>query len=322
MALVTLSLVLIIRYIDPGFIESVRYRYFDTLITGKPLQEMSIKVVDIDEAALDKYGQWPFPRNIYAEIIEDLYRRGAGLVIFNVLMPEADRFGGDDRLGKTLQEHPVFLPIVAGDKGKGRTRPPQVVVEGDFKGKLVEYGGIIANVAPIERAAAGSGIANTLPEIDGVVRRLPLVVKVGDRVYPSQALEIVRAVSGDGKITVKFTKTAVDSITLGDGTEIEVDGRGRLWVDWSLLPSPHSLTSLPEKFDGDIVIVGLSAAGLVNPVSTSRGEVWPHHVLASAIGTMLSGTTITRPDGSDRLEILLIMVLGLAVIGFAQWRRT
>ena len=85
-ALLTLVLILSVRIADPSFVESVRLRYFDTLITNKAPTENNIYTVNIDEATLDKYGQWPLPRNEYAKIIEDLYKRNAGLVVFNVLM--------------------------------------------------------------------------------------------------------------------------------------------------------------------------------------------------------------------------------------------
>jgi adenylate cyclase len=93
-ALLTLALVVGIRIADPAFIESVRLRYFDTLITAKAPTENNIYTVNIDEPTLDKYGQWPLPRAEYAKIIKDLYDRNAGLVVLNVLMAEPDRTGG------------------------------------------------------------------------------------------------------------------------------------------------------------------------------------------------------------------------------------
>ena len=94
-ALITLAILISIRLADPSFMESVRLRYFDTLVTSKAPVENNIYTVNIDEKALDKYGQWPFNRQIYANLVGDLYSRHAGLVVFNVLMPEKDRQGGD-----------------------------------------------------------------------------------------------------------------------------------------------------------------------------------------------------------------------------------
>ena len=111
-ALLTLALVLGIRITDPSFVESVRLRYFDTLITAKAPTPNNIYTVNIDEATLDKYGQWPLPRAEYANIIRDLYKRGAGLVVFDILMPEKDRTGGDSTLGQTLSQYPVVLSLI------------------------------------------------------------------------------------------------------------------------------------------------------------------------------------------------------------------
>jgi len=83
-ALLTLALVVGIRIADPTFVENVRLKYFDELITSKAPTENNIYTVNIDEDTITKYGQYPFPRDVYAKIIEDLYKRNAGLVVFNV----------------------------------------------------------------------------------------------------------------------------------------------------------------------------------------------------------------------------------------------
>ena len=129
-ALLTLTLVVGIRIADPTFVESVRLRYFDTLITSKAPTDNNIYTVNIDEAALDKYGQWPLPRVNYAEIIEDLYHRNAGLVVLNVLMAERDRTGGDRDLAATLKHYPVVLGSVPSAKTKNTPRVPGSAVLG------------------------------------------------------------------------------------------------------------------------------------------------------------------------------------------------
>lgn len=178
-ALLTLALVAGIRIADPTFVESVRLRYFDTLITSKEITVNNIVTVNIDEATLDKYGQWPLPRAKYAEIIRDLYSRGAGLVVLNILMPESDRTGGDNVLGQTLKEFPVVLGSVPAQKTKNTPRVPGSAVLGpEFMDQIVQYPGLIANIPQLENNATGVGIVNTLPEVDGVNRRMPLIVTV------------------------------------------------------------------------------------------------------------------------------------------------
>ena len=165
-ALLTLTLVLGIRIADPSFVESVRLRYFDTLIISKTPTENNIYTINIDEAALVKYGQWPLPRVNYAEIIEDLYHRNAGLVVLNVLMAERDRTGGDRDLAATLKNYPVVLGSVPSNKTKNAPRVPGSAVLGpEWMDQIVQYPGLIANVPQLENGAAGVGIVNTLPEV-------------------------------------------------------------------------------------------------------------------------------------------------------------
>ena len=319
-ALITLSLVLLTRFWDPSFVESVRLRYFDQLIVGQPAKTVPVHTVNIDEAALDKYGQFPFPRGIYADIIKELYARNAGLVVFNVLMPESDRFGQDSKLAQTLEKNAVILPLIASTKGKNTAADSHVQLIGqDPAGAFVEYPGIIANVPALEGRAIGTGIANTFPEIDGVVRRMPLLIASGDTVYPAVALETLRVGVGDTKIQVKIGDEGVEAVRIPKLNRINVDPLSRVWIDWSQTPTEHSLANLPKDFDGGIVVVGLSAAGLVQPVATAKGEVWPQYMQASLIGTMLNGSTIARPANADKIELISIAIAGIILIFLMRW---
>ena len=226
-ALLTLAIVLLIRVLNPTFVESVRLRYFDTLITSQPDKSVQVSVVNIDEASLDKYGQFPFPRDYYAQIIQDIYKRNAGLVVFNVLMPERDRFNKDSVLAKTLEQYPVVLPALGSTKSKNKNvgSPVQVVGQ-DPDGYLVEYPGYITSVNEISDRAAGVGIVNTFPEVDGVVRRMPLLILVPDTntvpldqqqkiVHPALALEALRVGSNDTRIQAKITDLGVEALQIG-----------------------------------------------------------------------------------------------------------
>ena len=323
LALVTLLVVLFVRYIDPPFLEVVRLKYFDQLISSQPHKDIPVSTINIDEAALDKYGQFPFPRDVYAKIVEDLYKRDAGLVVFNVLMPEADRFGKDAVLAATLKKYPVILPQVAAMKGKNDTMgSPAQVVGLESSGLIVEYPGVIANVPPLQERAAGVGVVNTFPEtVDGSTRRMPLVVASGDTVYPALALETLRVATEDTRVQVKIGESGVEALRVPKFGRIDTDSLGRVWIDTANRPKSYGLTELPPSFEGEIVIVGLSAAGLVQPVATGVGEVWPQDLQAMLLGTMLNKTNIVRSDSANFLEMAAILFGGLLVIFFGVWRR-
>jgi adenylate cyclase len=320
-ALITLALILSIRIADPVFVESVRLRYFDTLITSKAPTENNIYTVNIDEDSLDKYGQWPLPRVNYAEIIEDLYHRNAGLVVLNVLMAERDRTGGDGDLSAILKKYPVVLGSVPSDKTKNTPRVPGSAVLGpEWLDQIVTYPGLIANVPQLEKSAAGVGIVNTLPEVDGVNRRVPLIVAVNDKLYPGLALEALRVATGNDTFQIKLNEGGVEKMRLpGEVGIINTDNLGRIWIDWSQQSKSVSLTSLPKDFGGAIVVVGPTAAGIANPVPTSIGAVFPHEVQAGVIATMANGVVIQRPDYADGLEIVTILVAGLLLLFLTRW---
>jgi len=319
-ALLTLALVAGIRIADPTFVESVRLRYFDTLITSKEITVNNIVTVNIDEATLDKYGQWPLPRAKYAEIIRDLYSRGAGLVVLNILMPESDRTGGDNVLGQTLKEFPVVLGSVPAQKTKNTPRVPGSAVLGpEFMDQIVQYPGLIANIPQLENNATGVGIVNTLPEVDGVNRRMPLIVTVDGKLYPSIAMETLRVAAGDTTFQVKLFEGGVEKMRIPKFGPITTDSLGRIWIDWSQDSHSVSAVNLPKDLGGAIVIVGPTAAGISNPLPTSKGAVFPHEVQAAVIGTMVNGVTIQRPDWADGAEILALVVLGIALLFLTRW---
>ncbi len=319
-ALATLALVVGVRVADPTFIESVRLRYFDTLITAKEPTFNNIVTVNIDEPSLDKHGQWPLPRAKYSEIIRDLYQRGAGLVVLNVLMPEADRTGGDNSLGQTLKEFPVVLSSTPAQKTKNTPRVPgSAVLNPEHLDQIIQYPGLIANVPQLENNAAGVGITNTLPEIDGVNRRMPLIVTVDGKLYPALSLETLRVAAGDSTFQVKLFEGGVEKMRIPKFGPVTTDNLGRIWIDWSQQSRSFGLTQLPKDLEGAIVIVGPTAAGIGNPLPTAKGAVWPHEVQAAVVGTMVNGVVIQRPDYADGLEIIAIAVAGIVLLFLTRW---
>jgi len=320
-AIVTLILILTIRIADLKFVESVRLRYFDTLITGKTATQNSIFTVNIDEKSLEQYGQWPFPRDVYAGIIKDLYDRKAGLVVFNVLMPEPDRSGKDAVLAETMKNYPVVLSNVPAQQTKNEPRVPGSAVLGpEHLNTIVRYPGMIANIPLLENSAVGVGTTNTLPEIDGVNRRLPLIVTVDGKLYPNLAMETLRVATNNSTFQVKLNANGVEKMRLpGDIGIIDTDSLGRVWIDWSQRNHSVSLSNLPADFKNSIVIVGTSAAGIANPVATAMGPVWPQDLQAAVIGTMINRVNIKRPDWAEGAEVISLIVLSLGLLFLSRW---
>ena len=321
-AVITLALVTALRVADPGFVESVRLRYFDTLITSRATEIIGVSVVNIDEKALEKYGQFPFSRDTYASIIRELYKRNAGLVVFNILTPDRDRVGHDAEYIQALRQYPTILPNIGSQTSRNSPKVPGSVVIGPYAKQFIDYPGIIANIPQVEQAAAGVGLVNTLPEVDGVVRRMPMVASSQGKLYPSLAMEVLRVAGGDTTFQVKINENGVEKMRIPKFGPIATVSLSRIWIDWSLKPDVYSLTDLPKDFEGEIVIVGVSAQGLSNPVATSLGEMLPQDLQAAVLGTVIANKTrpiITRPDWAEGAEVIGLIAVGVLLIFLSGW---
>ena len=338
------SLILILgiglRISDPSFVESVRLRYYDSLINSLPIvTSENVVIVNIDEDAIEQYGQWPFPRNAVSDIIENLYQHGAGLVVWNTIMSEEDRFGYDQTLSNTLKQYPVILSNAPLDKKQPKlashlieriqlpdTSPKcskdyagvSVIGEG-ISNWAVSYPSILFNIPLLEDCAVGSGITNTFPEIDGITRRLPMIISSNGFLYPNLALETLRVVAGDSSFQVKVNESGIQAVRIPQFNTITTDSIGRIWLNWNSVAPEFSVTNIPT-LDNKIVIVGLTAIGLNNPVATSAGAKYPHHLQGSVIDTLISGNNISIPDWAFIAELGFTVLLSIISLLLARWK--
>jgi adenylate cyclase len=319
-ALLTLG-VLVYAFANPNnFLQSIKLNYFDQLIINQEPTQNNIFVAEIDDASLDKYGQYPFPRNIYSDIINDLYNKGAGLVVWNIMMPEPDRFGGDIKLSETMLELPVILASRPSDKTKNEPiNPGAAIIQPQYLDSILPYGGIIANIPILENNSVGAGIVSTEPEIDGVVRRMPTVAVVDGTLYPSLALETLRVIAGDPSFQIKLNQFGIEKMRIPQFGIIPTDSEGRVWIDWSQRSKRVSVADLPNDFAGAIVIVDVTATGIANPVPTAMGAQYAGTTQAAVLGTMFNGTNIQRPDWAPTAELVALVVGGLLLILLSRW---
>jgi len=322
-SLLVLGILSYLFYINPSFIESVRLRYFDQLIVNQPVVENNIYTVDIDESTIDAYGQWPFPRGDYAAIIEDLYARGAGLVVWNVLMSEPDRSGEDEQLALTMQQLPVIVTMLGAEESKNEAiNPGATIVNSEFRDRIPSVPGTIANIPDIESSAVGSGITNSWPELDGVTRRIPLVIRAEDTdtLYPNVTMEVLRVLAGDPSFQIKLNELGVDKLRIPAYGFLQTNPSGEVWIDWSQGYQSYSAVDLPDDFAGGIVFVGPTAAGVTQPLATAAGSVFPHQIQAVMLGTVFNESNISRhPDAEQWAELAALIAAGILLIALARW---
>ena len=325
LALFTFALLLAVKLSNPYMVESARLKFYDYLMLGSPTQSEQIVTVNIGEKAIEKYGQWPFPREVHAQIINDLYGRGAALVGSTILMSESDRMGTDRVLADALSQYPVVLSQTVSDscsRASATIRRTGVAVIGDGEPTefLPQYPCVLSNVSVLQEAAAGVGITSTLPETDGVVRRVPLLSESSGEYYPAFALEMLRVAAGDSSYQAKINQTGVEALRIPSFETIKTDEYGRVFVNPNyVFPSVELGSDIP-RLDGKIVILGVTAAGIANPVATPSGAQHPHQLQASLLETLLNGDSVSIPNWSVIADLAAFLGLALALIILSRFK--
>jgi adenylate cyclase len=326
MALLTFALLLVVKLSNPYLVDAARLKFYDYLMLGKPVHSEQIVIANIGEKALAKYGQYPFPRDTYAKIIEDIAVNGhAGLIGNTILYPEKDRFNGDDAFAAALKKYPVVLSQTVSTectRNNSTTHRTGVAIVGDGKPTdfLPNYPCVLDNIPSLQESAVGVGITSTLPESDGVVRRVPMLATSAGEYYPSFALELLRTAAGDPSYQAKINQTGVEAVRVPQFGKIPTDEYGRVFINPNLEFSSFEVGENTPRLDGKIVVLGVTANGVANPVATPSGARMPHQVQASILQTLINQDSVSVPNWVGLVDLLAFAILSLAVIGLSNVR--
>jgi adenylate cyclase len=345
----------LLRASDPPLLRQLRDITFDEYqrITPRTFESMPVRVIDIDEASLREFGQWPWPRDRLALLVQRLSDMGAASIAFDVLFAESDRLsprsimrdvGGVDPtlLSRLPDNDQIFAEAIAGHtvvlgfglSTDGSYRPP-------VKAGFAFTGETPFNAPPRMKAAtpirpqlqinaAGIGHISLNPgTYSSAVRRIPLLLSDGQQLYPNLALEALRVAQGASTYIVASAPDAADTLTsikVGDFV-VPVTASGELWLYTSrdaaeryisaarVLDPDGPSAEVTAAIQGSILFVGTSSAGLQDIRTTALGENVPGVSMhAQTVEQILSGHFLSRPDWADGMEILLIAVLGTCLV--------
>lgn len=335
---------------EPMLLQTLRNSLFDQYQRWRPRPapaQTNVLVLDIDEDSLARLGQWPWPRDRMAQLLDRLHDAGAAVVVFDMLFAEPDRSSPtqlqqqlpselaaqlkrlpdhDQLFASALQRQPSVLGFAA-------TRAPtQSVPVSRFAVRLHAdatspafpiYAGTATALPELESAAAGSGAMTFQPDGDGVVRRVPLMIKVGDHLLPSLSAEAIR-------VFLKQNLYRVDADSRGDVAQVSIgrtalptNRRGELWVHYRAdmsaqnLPAWQLFEGRPDlRLQGAVVLVGSSAQGLQDLRFSPLGGMIPGvQVHAQAIEQALFGAPLQRPYWASPVEALTLLIAALLLCG-------
>jgi adenylate cyclase len=325
LAIATVLLLLSVKLMNPFLVDSMKLKYYDYLMLGEPIKSEQIVVANIGEKAIEKYGQYPFPRETYSKIISDLYGANAGIVGSTILMSEPDRMGTDRVLADTLKQYPVVLSQTLVEDCTKDTRPPRrtgiaVVGDGQPTDFLPNYPCVLDNIPILQESAVGVGITSSLPETDGVTRRVPLLGISNGEYYPAFSLELLRVAAGDPSYQAKINQTGVEALRVPQFGTINTDEYGRVFINPNYQFSSVEIGQTIPDLTGKIVILGVTAKGLANPIATPSGGQTPPQVQASLLETLIKGDSVSIPNWVGLVDIVAFIVLSLLIIILSRVR--
>ena len=286
-----------LRVIDPYPIEVIRLKGLDYYQrTQTKVKSDNVVVIEIDEASLEKNGQWPWPRTELANGIKKAFENEAVVVVLPIIFAEKDRMGGDAEFVDMLQKVPVITSQSASVKGKGVPVPRGLAtVGGQSDGWLYDYPNAIGPVKEIGESSAGVGMLLTAPELDGVVRRLPLIIQVKKETYPTLPLEVLRVFSGEPSYQAKINDAGIQAVRVKGTPPINTDANGRVWINFKYKFDTMSYTDNDwSKIKGKIVVIALTAEGLSNTVATPVGIAYGHEVSMQTLQMLISENSIVN----------------------------
>ena len=296
---------------NPYPLQVLELKTFDWLMSTKPVvQDEMILLVDIDEDFVEGVGGYPIPRGYYGDMIA----RTSAIPGITVLMPDPDIRGVDEdySLRGDLEEVATVLAFTASTQATdGGPHVGTAALGEDPRPWLFEYPGILRQLPILAEVSEGVGLITTAPEVDGLVRRVPLVVNVQNNLYPTFALEMLRVGTGDLSYQIITKETGVEAIRIPSYPVISTDPNARVWTTWNTQFYRQSAAEfLKQPLEGAVfVIFGVTAEGVANPIPTPVGPKFAHEVQANLLHGLINGNAPSEPVWAPAAELIAAVTI-------------
>ena len=345
--------------VDPPPMQSLRLAQFDQFQRWQPRSERvsSVPIIDIDEASLKTYGQWPWPRTRLAGLVQRLHDDGAAAIVMDVLLAEPDRttprtmaqLWNNPQVSAALQGLPDHDAVLAQALAQGHVvlgssllngasaahspdavQPPYRIIHSGGSAPMSRLHGFDSAVWPLpalRQSASGVGAMNFVSDRDSVVRRMPLLVRLGGQIVPSLGAEALRAAQDTRNYLLRSGPAGLTDVRIGEIT-VPTNAQAEIWLDFGRAPAVQWVSAaqvldgtLPaDALRGRIVLIGSSAAGLMDVRANPLGQLMPGvQAHAVALEQMLSGVSLQRPAWAPGAEALTLLA-GVLLVGLAALR--
>ncbi|WP_310389409.1 adenylate/guanylate cyclase domain-containing protein [Roseateles sp.] len=351
--LLALILVLGAMVIDPMALRGLRNFTFDQYQRWHPraYDNPPVRIIDIDDESLRRIGQWPWSRDRLAQLLDETSKLQPASIAIDIVCAERDRNwqaadvtdrpDPDAALAQTLARSNVAIgfamtgpsarPAGTQESGDGLLlKASFFALGGDPLAAIHRFQASVSNLPELQEAAAGQGAMTFLPDVDGIIRKVPLLMNLDGRLVPSLAAEALRLAAGASHYTVRSEGDSGGVIDVRIGKRsLDTDASGSLWIHYSKPRPERSISAwkilageVPaDAIKGNIVLVGTSAQGLMDLRFYPLGGIIPGvEVHAQALEQVLAGQPLSRPGWTPAVELLTTLVGGLLVGVIAMTR--
>jgi serine phosphatase RsbU (regulator of sigma subunit) len=331
-------------------IGSLRLAWLDGYQRVSPRERRSAPavIVAIDEASLNRLGQWPWPRDLVARLFDRVAAARPAAIGVDIMFPEPDRLSPewlapsvsdadpklaerlarlprhDAMLAASIRAAPVALGIAGletGNISETALMTPSLQENAQGLKAVRRYAAALRSLPEIDAAAKGHGLLSADTEA-GVVRRVPMVALVGATPVLPLSLETLRVASGAPLFAVHGGAGGVDAVSIGD-LSVPTQPDGRIWVHYTP-HDPDRFISAAELLEGHaesarierkLVLVGVTGLGLIDYQSTPLGERMPGiEIHAQVLESIFDGDLLMRPRWAVWIETFALVVAGLIVV--------
>ena len=355
--LLILILLIILKSFNPNFIKSISFLSFDMYQKTFPIKknDSNVIIIDIDEKSLSKFGQFPWNRSVFSKIIENVNEANPKAIGFDVFFSEKDKQspdeiiksynildkyvdnylvnikGHDENFRQQLEKSKSVLAVLGSNVSSHGSYDRKAKAKflskgGDPKKYTFNYPYSIGSLESLEKSTKGLGSISFLDQTDGIIRSLPLIVRLNKKIYPTLGLEMIRVGENQKNLYVELDEVGIKRISVRPH-KILTDPNGIFWIRYkeSLKQQYISASSVFEgnfdktRFENKFVLIGASAQGLFDLVKNPLGVTIPGvEVHANVIENILDQSYLIRNPNIYVFELLFSIIAAFITFFLSQ----
>ena len=339
-----------IKIINPPLIQkisNINYDFYQKIFNRGVVE--NITIIDIDEKSIAKIGQFPWRRDVYSKILENLNQYSPSAIAFDIIFSEKDKQNPQDLLLqlqkendqleniKVINTNKIFINSIKNSKAilpiigepsdnfiKNNSKPKlRIITKGnDPKNFIYSYKNKITSLEEINNAASGIGSISLIPNIDGILRKVPILYNIDDLIWPSLALEAIRISTNQNNLLIQSNDAGIELIKTRKNI-IPSNQNGTINIKYKRFNKENYIPAIDivennfdkKKIENRIILIGSSAQALFDFVKIPNGKIIPGvEIHAHIIDNILNNESIKKNFSTQTLENIIFLLLLISLL--------